>query len=166
MTVHPFFGGVTAFLTCGGNSMGIVLAPILVLAITSSKIVQFAWDWASLPCPSKAEHKKHHFTTVHPFFGEDTAFLTCGGNSMGIVQAPIVVLAITSSKIVQFAGDWASLPCPSIAEHKKYHFTTVHPFFGEDTAFLTCGGNSMGIVQEQIMVLAITSSKIVQFAGD
>jgi hypothetical protein len=44
MTVHPFFGGVTAFLTYWRNSMGIVQEPILVLAITSSKIVQFAGD--------------------------------------------------------------------------------------------------------------------------
>jgi hypothetical protein len=77
-----------------------------------------------------------------------------------------VVLATTSSKIVQFAGDWASLPCPLKAQHKKYHFMTVHPFFGGVTAFLTYGRNSMGIVQEPILVLAITSSKIVQFAGD
>jgi hypothetical protein len=125
--------------------MGIVQAPIVVLATTSSKIVQFAWDWASLSCPSKAEHKKHHFTTVHPFFGGVTAFLTYGGNSMGIVQEPILVLAITSSKIVQFAWDWASLPCPSKAKHKKHHFTTIHPLFGAVTEFLTYGGTVWGL---------------------
>jgi hypothetical protein len=60
----------------------------------------------ALPIDSRT--KKLHFTTVHPFFGGDTAFLTCGGNGMGIVQEQIRVLAITSSKIVQFAWEWAS----------------------------------------------------------
>ena len=95
MPVPTFFGGDTAFHTSGGNSIGIVLEPSMVLAVTPSKIVHFIWYWASLPCPSKGVHKKHHFTTVHPFFGGDTAFHTSGGNSMWIVLEPSMVLAIT-----------------------------------------------------------------------
>jgi hypothetical protein len=74
-----------------------------------------------------------------------------------------MVSAVTPSKIDHFILYWASFPCPSKGVHKKHHLTAKPSFFGGDTAFLTSGGNSMWIVLEPSMVLAITSSKIVHF---
>jgi RNA 3'-terminal phosphate cyclase len=55
----------------------------------------------------KDEYKKPFFTPVPTFFGGDTAFHTSGGNSIGIVLEPIMVLAITSSETVHFISYWA-----------------------------------------------------------
>jgi hypothetical protein len=63
--------------------MGIVQEMIVVLAITSSKIVYFVWSWSSQPYPSKEEYKKHHYTHVPIFFGGNRAFITYSWNSMG-----------------------------------------------------------------------------------
>jgi hypothetical protein len=43
--------------------MWIVLEPTMVSVVTPSKIVHLILNWASLPCPSKGVHKKHHLLT-------------------------------------------------------------------------------------------------------
>jgi hypothetical protein len=106
--------------------MGIVLAPIVVLTITSSKIVQFAGDWASLPCPLIAERKKTSLhTCTYLFWWKYSIYYLGMKHYVWIVKEPVMVVAITSSKIVQLTWNLASLPCPSKEEHKKHHFTHV-----------------------------------------
>jgi hypothetical protein len=54
------------------------------MSLTSSKIVQFAWNCASQPLPLKDKHKKYHFGDVHTYFNPYRAFLDAIGSMRGL----------------------------------------------------------------------------------